>query len=149
MKKYTLPALATLGLFAMSVALPAFAQTGTNVAVNIPFEFIVGRTVLPAGPYTVRIGDPRSGILRIESADGGPSMWVLTHTACASHSMSESSLVFNRYGNQYFLSKVWTAGTDAGCELRKSAAEREISRAYRLATRRQEVQTVIIAAYRQ
>jgi hypothetical protein len=148
MKKHTPPVLATLGLLAMLVAVPAYAQSSANMAVNIPFEFVVGKTVLPAGEYTIRNGTPRTG-LWIESAGRGPTVFILTDTAYASEAMSESSLVFNRYGSQYFLSKVWTVGTDIGCELHKSAAEREISRGLRLAKSASKAQTVAIAAHRQ
>jgi hypothetical protein len=134
----------------MLVALPAYAQSSTDqMTVNVPFEFAVGKTVLPTGEYRVKIGNPSSRVLRIESAGRGPTVFILTGTAYASDAMSESSLVFNRYGHQYFLSKVWTAGNDIGRELHKSVAEREIRRALHLAKSASKDQTVAIAAHRQ
>jgi hypothetical protein len=36
-------------------------------------------------------------------------------------------LVFNRYGEQYFLSKIWAPFSDTGRELTKSRLEREVA----------------------
>ena len=36
-------------------------------------------------------------------------------------------LVFNRYGDQYFLSKIWPPSSDTGRELTKSSLEREVA----------------------
>ena len=36
-------------------------------------------------------------------------------------------LVFNRYGDQYFLSKIWTRSSDTGREFSKSRLEREVA----------------------
>jgi hypothetical protein len=104
--------------------------------------------MLPAGKYSVRIGPASSGVLTIQGLDCGRSVFILTNSTYANQAMNESQLVFNRYGNQYFLSKVWTAGTDIGCELHKTPAEREITRAYRLAKSEGQVETVTIAAER-
>ena len=148
MKKNTLPILAILGLTTLLVASPVSARSSAVMWASIPFEFTVGKTVLPAGQYTVKTDYVSSGVLLIQGSDGGHSVMILTNTAYANHSMDETLLVFNRYGSQYFLSKVWTAGTDEGCELRKTPAEREISRAYRLAKSDSQAETVTIAADR-
>ncbi len=37
-------------------------------------------------------------------------------------------LVFHRYGNTYFLSQVWMAGSSVGREMRKTRQERAIER---------------------
>jgi hypothetical protein len=49
-------------------------------------------------------------------------------------------LVFNRYGDQYFLSKIWAASSDSGRELPKSRLEREV------AQRLSEGGTTVVAA---
>jgi hypothetical protein len=36
-------------------------------------------------------------------------------------------LVFHRYGSQYFLAQVWSAGNSEGRELPRSRAEREVA----------------------
>jgi hypothetical protein len=51
---------------------------------------------------------------------------VITHGAQAKEPQSESKLVFNRYGNRYFLSQVWTAGSIRGRQLPISPREKEM-----------------------
>ena len=41
-----------------------------------------------------------------------------------------TKLVFHRYGSQYFLAQIWTAGNDRGQELPKSGREREVAMDY-------------------
>ena len=41
-----------------------------------------------------------------------------------------SKLVFHRYGSQYFLAQIWTAGNDRGQELPESGREREVAMDY-------------------
>ena len=38
-----------------------------------------------------------------------------------------ASWFFNRYGDQYFLSKIWPPSSDSGRELTKSRLEREVA----------------------
>ena len=99
-----------------------------------------------AGQYTVTIGSPSSSVLLIQDDGWHRSVMTLIDKSYAGDAMNESLLVFHRYGDQYFLSRVLAAGSDVGCELHKSAAEREISRAYHLAKSDAQVQTVRIAA---
>ena len=148
MKKHAIAVLAVIGFGAMLVANPVSAQSGAQMKVRIPFDFTVDKTILPAGQYAVDIGSAASGVVTLRSTDCKRSVLTLTNGTYAADAMSESGLVFNRYGNQYFLSLVWTAGSDIGRELHKSAAEREISRAYHLAKSGAQAQIVTIAADR-
>ena len=47
--------------------------------------------------------------------------------AVASEPKTESKLIFNRYGDRYFLSQVWTAGNSSGRQLLKSDREKEMA----------------------
>jgi len=146
MKKHAIPAFAVLGLAVMLVAKPASAQSSA-MRVSIPFEFTVGKTTLPAGQYQVKMSSTGAGFLTIQGLDCAKSVVVLTNSSYANRTANESQLVFNRYGSHYFLSRIWTEGTDIGCELHRSPAEREIRRAYSLA-QTDEARTVAIAANR-
>src|SRR6266566_4315139 len=50
---------------------------------------------------------------------------VMTHAASINAPQAKSKLVFHRYGNRYFLTQVWSAGSSLGRELPKSAKEKE------------------------
>ena len=84
-----------------------------DVEANIPFKFMVGDTSLPAGKYTIkRVDDQDPSTLEIRSADDSIAVAFLTESSQANRIPTKSELVFDRYGNQYFLSQIWTEGRD-------------------------------------
>ena len=101
--------LITICLFFTAATL--FAQTTSQrlMKVNIPFAFGVEDHSLPAGEYLVFTVTPERSI-RIVSTDGKHSAIVNTLPNYASLPSENSRLVFHRYGNEYFLAQVWTAG---------------------------------------
>ena len=89
-----------------------FAQTTPSqrlMTVNVPFSFAVGDQSLPAGEYLVLTVTPERSI-RIASTDGKHSTIVNTLPNYGSQPSANSRLVFHRYGDEYFLAQVWTAG---------------------------------------
>ena len=81
--------------------------------VNIPFAFGVEDHSLPAGQYLVFTVTPERSI-RIVSTDGKHSAIVNDLPNYASQPSPNSRLVFHRYGHEYFLAQVWTAGQNVG-----------------------------------
>jgi hypothetical protein len=133
-----------IGMFITAIAVAsARAQNAGTLMVTVPFEFSVSGKTLPAGNYLVRKEDSRTS-LRIQNRDGSSTAFVLVSPINGRDIQNESKLVFNRYGNQYFLAQVWVAGSSRGEEPRKSAAERSIRR--ELAALKQRAETVTIAA---
>jgi hypothetical protein len=133
MKKQMLRARTILGLVAMMIGVgaagPAAAQTFEQIRVDVPFEFTDGRSVFPAGKYTIRpiAGAAKAGI-SITSEDGDASVFHLCFNAEVTMPKNQTSLVFNRYGDAYFLSQVWTAGETIGLQLPQSSRERRLGR---------------------
>ena len=117
--------LATLGLLALLATNSAFAQQGMTF--DIPFEFRVGTTVMPAGEYKVT-QSPNSGLTDIACETCKADARVMTHAGGRNSTVNQSRLIFSRYGDRYFLSSVWQSGTDAGRLLPVSGAERELAR---------------------
>jgi hypothetical protein len=104
------------------MAISVMAQTA--IRANIPFEFRVGDTVLPAGTYDFDTQAYR--VVRISGMDKdlavpfsplGRSIWM----------PKPAKLVFNHYGSDYFLSEVWEGNSPKGRGIPKS--DYEISRA--------------------
>ena len=95
-------AVTLLAIASLATCGTAIAQ-GSNIKANIPFDFTVGNTWMPAGEY--RISSPFREVVEVRSAD-------LTRTAeiVSSESHMElgsgSKLVFDKYGDQYFLRHV-------------------------------------------
>jgi len=118
-------ALATIAFFAMLAAPVIQAQSDTLVA-NIPFDFHVGKALLPSGAYDVKPLNP--GTLLIQSKDGSSSAISLTIGVSSGKIQDTGRLVFNRYRDEYFLSKVWRPGSSTGRELPKSRSEIEMAK---------------------
>ena len=118
-------ALTVISLFGMLAAPVVQAQSGMLVA-NIPFQFNVGKAVLPSGEYHVKAMNPTTFL--IQSKDGHQAAVANTIGVSSSKEEDNGKLVFNRYGNQHFLSKVWRGGNREGRELVKSRTEIEIAK---------------------
>ena len=78
----------------------AIAQQPTLKA-NIPFDFTVGNTLLPAGEYTIT--SPMREVIVLRTAGHSASV---VSTENYAESKSGSELVFDKYGEQYFLHEV-------------------------------------------
>ncbi|MEK7406743.1 MAG: hypothetical protein AAB225_16830 [Acidobacteriota bacterium] len=114
-----------LGLLA--VALVAFPQSTPRLNADIPFEFYVGGTVLPAGQYQMdQMGT--AGTLAVRSFENKAAAVVLAQPARSRSVESQSRLIFNKYGDTYFLAQIWRAGTNEGISLKRSKRERELAR---------------------
>ena len=99
---------------------PATHAQSIMLKADIPFKFTVGDTQLPSGEYFVKKLHP--GVIQVQ---GKSSAIVMTTGADGGNTSGVSKLVFNRYGDQYFLSRIWAPGM--GHELRKSRLEREVA----------------------
>jgi hypothetical protein len=130
MKKQNLRIFLMFGLFAILAVANAHAQTSRVQKANIPFSFTVADKTLPAGEYTVERLNPESdkAVLAIRSADGSMNKIVMTTPVQAGRTQETARLVFNRYGDQYFLAEVWTPADDTGMAIRQSRSERELAR---------------------
>jgi hypothetical protein len=96
-----------------------------KVRANIPFDFAVGEKKLPAGEYSIGRAQRSDDIaLSITDAGGHTKAIRLTNATVTLDPKGKSSLVFHRYGDQYFLFQVWPAGGSVGREFPVSASER-------------------------
>ncbi len=129
MKKQSMTIMAVAMLFATLAVALVRAQDADNVAVTIPFDFAIGGKTLPAGGYYLRrsLEGPRI-VMQIRSKDDNQSFYLSTHPLQGRDVQAESKLVFNRYGDQYFLSQVWIAGRTDGQELARTSRERVLQR---------------------
>jgi len=146
MKRRALMTFATLGLLAALTATSTLAQSDLFLKVTIPFEFSARGKLLPAGKYTVRRGP--QGALVIQSVENHACQIFNTYPFQRNMTRDESSLVFNRYGNQYFLSTIWMAGADVGLTTFKSRAEERLILVQRPTAKSASRQTVSINADR-
>ena len=107
----------------------ARAQVTDPIVSDIPFGFTVRDTAFPAGEYTIkRIASVNPGVMQIRSADGTQKMVFLVGSAQANKIPDQTRLIFDRVGDQYFLSEIFEAGNDAGVGLMKSHTERKLEK---------------------
>jgi hypothetical protein len=111
---------AIMGLFFALAVVGVQAQTPTRTEADIPFAFAAGKATLKAGNYAIKI---RGNALSIRTADGKRTVLVNAPLAIGSRDRKGSArLVFNRYGDLYFLSQVWWSG-DSGRQVFPSESE--------------------------
>jgi hypothetical protein len=127
MKNQASRSFAVLTLLTLVWAVPlVYAQSSSRMTANIPFNFTVGSQPLPAGQYSVK---PLSqAAVLVQGEDSRSAAIVLTMAAQSSKTQQVGKLVFNRYGDQYFLAQIWTPATNTGRVLPKSRLEREIAK---------------------
>ena len=107
-------------LVALSAPLPAQSVT---LKANVPFEFTVSGQSMPAGEYTIAAVSAGLPTIRISSADSG----VLAVVNRGDYERTgKSMLIFHRYGDQYFLSRIVSGQT--AMELPASRNEKELSK---------------------
>jgi hypothetical protein len=125
MKKNLMSAVAGM-VVVLAMAVPTFAQHSGQMKVTVPFNFSVENDRLKAGDYTIeRIANGR---LRIRNEDGSVSTIFLALPAQESATPENAHFIFNRYGSEYFLEKIWIPGQQGGWELLKGKYEMEIAR---------------------
>jgi hypothetical protein len=128
MKKQLLQIAATLSLCLM-LGVAAKAQMTRQMTVTIPFAFYVGKTALPAGTYTVYgTSTHTSDGFLLRDADGHVKVTFNAQQVQSGEWSSDSHLEFRRYGDKYFLARVWEAGNNIGRELQQSRLEREMAK---------------------
>jgi hypothetical protein len=95
--------------FLLGLGVAANAETHAELNITLPFEFVVGRTTLPAGKYIVeRTSDQPFDVLMITSPDTGTSVFV-NPTAMENASDFKPTVSFRTVGDQHFLSGIKTA----------------------------------------
>ncbi len=108
----------------------AQAQIMDTVEVNVPFEFHVGNNTLPAGDYIIHpLEDADLTVLEIRSADGSASAFFDVQSVDAKVVPAKNEVTFQKYGNRYFLAKVFQEGNRSGDKVTESRDETRIGQA--------------------
>ncbi|HEX8890259.1 MAG TPA: hypothetical protein VF779_13965 [Pyrinomonadaceae bacterium] len=130
MKKQNLRNILMFSLFAILAVASVHAQSSREQTANIPFSFTVADKTFPAGEYRIERLNPSSdkAAIAIKSADGHLSKIVLTMPVQSNVTRENAKLVFNHYGDQYFLAQVWTPADNTGLAVPESKMERSLAR---------------------
>ena len=108
----------------------AHAQVIGTLEANIPFEFHAGTAQLPPGEYSIRMLE-NSGLqfMQIVNRDNSSSTMFQVHEIDLSSAPTVNELVFNKYGDHYFLAQVFDEGDPSGSEAVESNYEKTVSKA--------------------
>jgi hypothetical protein len=98
----------------------AIAQDGL-VKATIPFNFAVGDQALPSGTYTISSSMP--DVLVIRNWDKKVAIMSLGEPTLG-YSGHDNTLVFHKYGDQYFLSDIRTANASMNVHFAPTKAEK-------------------------
>ena len=101
----------------------SFAQT-TNVVVDVPFAFTLGNQSVPAGHYELQ-SIRGEGILALRR--GNQHMTLVSTNSIQSAAASRGRLIFQRYGDRYFLRQIWMSGSHSGREVPTTKLEKELA----------------------
>ena len=142
MSSRIVPTLAAV--LALTPAVVVHAQE-VDVVARVPFEFTVGNTTLPRDTYQLSRVSGHAEMLLVRSERKG--VFVRTEDVRLPRRSTAASLLFHRYGDQYFLREIRLEGSSR-LDLPETKAERAAAegRADRAAV---TMDTVIVPADRQ
>lgn len=123
--KFSSPFKAVL-MIAVCMLLFSFAAQAQTVRANIPFAFVAGDRMMPAGEYKLVL-DARVGMIQmLPEQDVG--LYLTAHNCSFGAVEDRGVIVFHKYGESYFLKRVKTPATREGYELIPTRGERDAAR---------------------
>ena len=126
MKQRVLCLLGFIGVVLGMSAISAQGQVIGQLEADIPFTFHAGGTKLPPGKYVIHVLNGSDlTLMEIQSADGRTSALFEVREAQDSTSPKKTELVFNHYGNRYFLSKLFDEGEKLGSAVVESGYSKQ------------------------
>lgn len=99
-------------------------QAQSHLVVNVPFDFSLNHKAMAAGKYEVEsISDQLAAIRNVDTGDAEIFIKAIHVRAVKS---GNARLVFDKYGDQYFLHEVWDGNSNTGIQLLPSRREKEL-----------------------
>jgi hypothetical protein len=109
MKTYMGRVIGITSLAAIAIVAPARANAqSVETTANVPFAFVAGDTSLPRGEYRMATLPGHTDALMIRGLQHGAI--ILSQPAGSSRADNTPRLVFDRFGDQYFLREIHLAG---------------------------------------
>jgi hypothetical protein len=114
----------TLSLLPMLAA--AQIQPDTKIQAQVPFDFVIGTKVVPAGQFSVQSAAPGAITLAMRNPDAKINMVANPIRVESKQPAPTNALVFHKYGHRYFLWEVKVEGSRTMYQLREGKAEAEL-----------------------
>jgi hypothetical protein len=94
------------------------AQITNTIRAHIDHSFVIGNTTLPPGEYTFQmIHNTDLQLMTATSENDKTSVSFIVGSAIDDHTPRHSELVFRKYGDTEFLSKIFESGSRDGAEV--------------------------------
>jgi hypothetical protein len=136
-----IPVLALL----FTLAATSYAQSARRTVILIPFDFVAGEKVLPAGTYRIEpVRRDSYTAWEIQSTSASAGAVVMTSALGGNAAGAESRLVFQKYGETHVLAQVWASSDMAGRAVVQSRRARTMSET--AAGKGQKPEAVTVAA---
>ena len=123
--KLTIPRIMLLTAAPLLFGSAVYAQE-IKVRARVPFDFVLGEKVYPAGNYAVQTAMANTHFLSIKNV-GRTTQALTLSLPCISSERAipanQAKLVFRRIGNTYFLFRVWVGGSSVGRQFPRSHRE--------------------------
>jgi hypothetical protein len=125
MRKLWLVAAVTLMALFFGTVTTQYAQNTIRMEGKIPFDFKVGNQSFASGGYSIK---STGVLLQMFGLDSHQNAYLLPSAGKnIDHSnLEKGQLIFTKYGDQYFLSKVVSPSNPTELNLRKSKSEKEL-----------------------
>jgi hypothetical protein len=129
MKQRVLCLLGFIGVVLGMSTISAQGQIIGQLEADIPFTFHAGGAKLPPGKYIIHVLEGTDlTAMEIQSADDHTSALFEVRAAQDSTTPKNAELVFNHYGNRYFLSKLFDGGDKVGSAVVESGYAKQYAR---------------------
>ena len=126
MKNYA--AIALLACVAFATLGPTPSRAQVLMKAHVPFSFRARGGTLPAGDYSISETSTTSEVVLLSAGKRGVELVMPNNTASRSD-VSDSKLIFHRYGDEYFLAEIWAHADDSVRTLAISPRERQLAKA--------------------
>ncbi len=117
-----------LALTLTLASLTAAAQLPSNqtLVAQVPFQFNVANSAVPAGEWTIKSSSPGSPALTMNNHRAKAALVAMARADEAKQASPSCALVFHKYGETYFLTGIKIAGSRDTYKLPESSREREL-----------------------
>jgi len=118
--------LVAMALMVLSGMAAAQLNSRSKIVAQVPFDFVVANKIVPGGEWAVRLAIRDGNILAISNADTDAGVFSTSSRTEAKQPASHYALVFDQYGDRYFLSEIRLEGSKIAYRLPESRLEAEL-----------------------
>jgi len=118
--------MAALAMTVVPMLASAQLRSSDKIVTEVPFEFVVGTKIVPAGECILKAATMDMKTVAIRTGDAKVSLFSTISPVEAGKAASNYALVFHKYGDRTFLWGLKVEGTRTMYRLPESKAEAEL-----------------------